>query len=69
MVRLIVCVSDAGRAAHVGGPVDVTYRTFDIEHSELEMLLRRGRKLSGLDYTDAHISGAEIIPAEDPYVS
>ena len=58
MVRICVTVADAGMAANVGGPVQVTMRTFDVENAELESLLNIGNS-SG--YIQAHISGAEVI--------
>lgn len=39
MIRLIVRIDDATMAANVGGAVHTTYRTFDIEHPEIEKLL------------------------------
>jgi len=58
MIRLIVRIDDAGMAANVGGPVQTTYRTFDIEHPELEEALQS----FNLNYRS--IVGAEIVKAE-----
>lgn len=38
MIRLVVRIDDAAMAAHVGGSPQTTYRTFDIEHAEIEAL-------------------------------
>lgn len=43
MLRVIVRTSDTGAAAHVGGPVEVSVRTFDIEAADLEQFLRDGQ--------------------------
>ena len=40
MIRVIVQTCDANMAAHVGGPVETTFATFDIEAPELESYLR-----------------------------
>lgn len=58
MVRICVCVSNAGMAANVGGPVQVRMRTFDIENAELEVLLTEG---SCGGYVETHVIGAEVI--------
>ena len=58
MVRICVTVADAGMAANVGGPVQVTMRTFDVENAELESLLL----ITEINtYVQAHVSGAEVI--------
>ena len=60
MIRLIVRLDDATMAAHVGGAVQTTYRTFDIDHPEIEVLLRSsGQKPDQFSY--ATLSGAEVV--------
>lgn len=40
MIRVIVRTDEASMAANVGGAVNTTWRTFDIEAPELEAYLR-----------------------------
>jgi len=40
-IRVIVQTCDGGMACHVGGPVQTTYDTFDIEDERLEAFLRQ----------------------------
>jgi hypothetical protein len=58
MVRLIVCVTDAGAAANVGGPVSVEYKTFDIDNDFLQKLVTPAHT-----YQTRFICGAEVIPS------
>lgn len=44
MLRIIVATTDAERAAHVGGPVEVSYKSFDIEAPQVEAFLSAGKK-------------------------
>jgi len=63
MIRLIVRVDDASMAAHVGGSPQTTYRTFDVEHPEIESLLREsGQKPNS--FVMNTLVGAEIIPTK-----
>lgn len=39
MIRLICCEVDGSIAAHVGGPVRVIYKTFDVDLEEVEAWL------------------------------
>jgi hypothetical protein len=60
MIRLIVRLDDAAMAAHVGGGPQTTFRTFDIDHPEIEKLLRAsGKKPNEFSY--AILVGAELI--------
>lgn len=61
-LRVIVCESDAEAAAHVGGPVHVAYRTFDIEAPELEAFIRAPRG----SFMNRQVSGVEILPEAEP---
>ena len=64
MIRLIVRIDDATMAANVGGAVQTTYRTFDIEHTEIERLLSEsGQKPNRFLY--ATLSGAELLKGEN----
>lgn len=56
-VRIVVRVDDAGMAANVGGSVLTTFKTFDIEHREIETLL----SMSPGQYAHAQIVGASIV--------
>jgi len=56
MIRLIVRTVDIGGAAHVGGPVIESFKTFDIEDNALESHLREvegnkwvSRQVIGID--------------------
>ena len=60
MIRLVVRIDDAAMAAHVGGSPQTTYRTFDIEHAEIEALLRGGSNDRN-DFSYRTLVGAEII--------
>lgn len=61
MIRLIVRVDDASMAAHVGGSLHTTYRTFDIEHTEIEALLTGGGSNSQNEFSYRTLAGAEVI--------
>lgn len=63
MIRLIVRAKDAGAAAHVGGPVDIDYRTFDVEAPALEAFLRGADPTA---YTHRHVVGVEVLPIPTP---
>ena len=64
-IRLIIRVDDATMAAHVGGMPQTTYRTFDIEHPEIEALLRGGGSNSQNDYSYRTLVGAELVAAKE----
>lgn len=65
MIRLIVRTDDAGMAAHVGGPVITSYKTFDVNLPEIEALLRGGGS-SNNDFSYRVLVGAEVITPELP---
>lgn len=57
MLRIIVQTDDANMAAHVGGNVHTTHRTFDVELPELEAFL------SNTDtYAQRRVIGVEVAP-------
>jgi hypothetical protein len=56
MIRIIVRTSDCGAAAHVGGPVDLSFKTFDVSIPELEQFLSEKR-----DYSAREVVGVEVI--------
>lgn len=58
-IRIIVQTCDANMAAHVGGPVETTFTTFDIEAPALESFLRF-KPNPGL----RQVIGVELKPAE-----
>ena len=59
-IRIIVQTCDASMAANVGGPVDTSFNTFDIEAPELEEFLRSNRPRLGL----RQVIGAELLGDE-----
>ncbi len=61
MLRLIVRIDDAAMAANVGGSPQTTYRTFDIDHPEIEALLRGGGSNSRNDFSYRTLVGGELI--------
>lgn len=58
MLRIIVREDYAGMAIHVGGSVLTTFKTFDIEHPELEALLR-----AEVPHGHTQVTGVEVLPA------
>lgn len=56
-LRVIVTTSDATAAAHVGGPVNVTHKTFDIEAPEVEAFMRESMN----DFCNRVLVGVEVI--------
>jgi hypothetical protein len=64
MIRLIVQTAEAAMAANVGGPVQVSYRTFLIELADLEAYLREPSKMNWT-FTERRLVGAELVEQED----
>lgn len=60
-IRIIVTTTDAGAAAHVGGPVHVTHKTFDIEAPEVEAFMAEQMH----SYQYRCIAGVEVIQPKD----
>lgn len=58
-IRVIVQTCDANMAAHVGGPVETTFATFEIDAPALESYLRFS-PTPGL----RQVIGVELLPAE-----
>jgi len=67
MLRVVVETCDAGMAANVGGRVDCSVRTFDIEAPELEAYLREftdaGKQ--GQMYWHRRAVGVEVLPNKE----
>jgi len=55
-IRIIARSDNADMAANVGGSVLTSFKTFDIEHAELEEFLRAKHSLS-----HQQVVGAELI--------
>lgn len=55
MIRLVVRTDDAGMAANVGGNVDTSYKTFDVDLPEVEAFLRDKGK-----YMHIRLVGCEL---------
>jgi hypothetical protein len=64
-IRLICTESESGAACNVGGPVVVTYRTFDLPcpPEVAEWLSGRGA------YVERFISGVEVVSPPNPPAS
>ena len=60
MLRIIVTTADCSAAANVGGPVNVTHKTFDVAAPEVESFLNE--KLG--TYFHRMVCGVEILQAE-----
>ena len=57
MIRILCRVAYRGAAAHVGGPVDLEYKTFDVELPEVEKWLT-----TNIDsYSTKEAFGIEIV--------
>lgn len=56
-IRIIVTTTDAGAAAHVGGPVHITHKTFDIEAPELEAFMAEQKR----SFEYRCITGVEVL--------
>ena len=63
MIRITVVTTDACRAANVGGPVEVSYRSFDSEAPELEAFMaeRDGWSANVKSMCDRTIVGVELL--------
>lgn len=61
MIRIIVATTDACRAAHVGGPVEVSYRTFDIDAPKLEAFMAERHTWKKDGMTDRTVVGVELL--------
>ena len=59
-LRVIIKTDNAGMAANVGGSVFVSYKTVDIEHPEIEAMLRENRG----SYVHTQVVGVEILGDE-----
>jgi len=60
-IRIIVRVDDFSMAANVGGNVQTSYRTFEIDHPQIEALITP-RQAS---YSEATVVGAEIVAQQE----
>lgn len=56
MIRIIVRTDSAGMAANVGGSVQTTFRTFDVELTEVEAFLREDQGT----YGHRQVTGIEL---------
>lgn len=61
MIRIVVQVTDAGMAAHIGGPVQTWCKTFDVEVPELEAFLAKDPNNT---YREKSVVGIEVLDAE-----
>lgn len=56
MIRIVVQIANAGMAANVGGPVQTSIKTFEVEAPELERFMED--RCHG--YQEKHIVGVEL---------
>ena len=59
-LRVVVQDADRAAAANVGGPVDTSLKTFDIESPELEQYLQQPIK-DKWNYVHRQVIGVEVI--------
>jgi hypothetical protein len=62
MIRIIVRSIDEAGAIHLGSPVDISHKTFDVELPEVEQYLQEFAGKSGY-YITRSIVGAEVKPS------
>lgn len=60
MIRIIVRTDDAGMACNVGGAVETTFRTFELDIPALEAFLREP-KAKDWQYTQRQAVGIELL--------
>lgn len=66
MLRIIVRTTDACTAAHLGGPgtpIDVSFKTFDVDAPEVQTFLAEWRR-SG-SHIDRCVVGVEILDDDE----
>lgn len=65
MLRIIIRTTDAGTAAHLGGPgtqIDVSFKTFDVSAPDVEDFLRQWNRPGS--HIDRVVIGVEILDDE-----
>jgi hypothetical protein len=62
VIRVIVATVNSLRAANVGGPVDISYRSFDIAAPDLEAFMGERKNWSVNALQDRTIIGVELLP-------
>lgn len=62
MIRILVRVDNACMAANVGGSVETTFRTFDVDIPALEAFLRAEQGT----YAHANVLGIELLDDDLP---
>jgi len=60
MIRVIVRTVNCANAAHVGGPIDTDYKTFDVDLPELKKFLQEPT-LNGWTYHAREVVGVELL--------
>lgn len=66
MIRIICCENEHTAAVHVGGPVQISYRSFDIEAPELERWLDAYLGSKANSYNVRSIVGVERLESQPP---
>lgn len=69
MIRIIVREVNTGAAIHIGGPVDTTWKTFDIFDEVLEAHLLAKELPPGAQHVSREVVGVEVLakPDEAPH--
>ena len=62
-MKILVRVDNAGMATNVGGSVETTYKTFDVELPDVEQYLRDARGT----YSHANVIGVELLEPNAAY--
>lgn len=65
MLRIIVRRRDVAAAVNVDGPVDVTYRTFDVDLPEIERCLTDNGGYADAAYVTTEVIGVEVLKARE----
>ncbi|HXR93738.1 MAG TPA: hypothetical protein VN750_26030 [Steroidobacteraceae bacterium] len=61
MLRIVIRTDNAAMAANVGGPIESTFKTFDVEIPAAEAFLRQPLAA----YEQRQIVGVELLPVSE----
>ena len=70
MIRIVIVTADHGAAANIGGPVESSVKTFDVEAPAVEAHLRefeyakdQTKRLKQQLWWNRSVAGIEVLPA------